>query len=1091
MENQLLIPGDTTLVERIVNYVKAKGIFDEFRHECLADVDTKPSCQNLSQRVDGFTSKFMATHKWHSDMNKNELRNKLRRHIDESGMVTIGADHVVEQVINSKIGQLFFPRIREIVPQYLSEEKEKLNKKLFEANEEVAEKVTAEDSTKGSKSVILDPIADILAFSSSKTKPISQNVKTESPVVKNPDASKVEKKRDEKYPTQLSKSELLEKKKDDKTPQSIKVEPSEKKKEEKIFLKVDSSEKKKDEILSSLQQIKLETVEKEEKSIQLPIKDEPSDIKKEEKIELDVSENPVSVPLEKKESDDSSADKMSVSKQIKVEELEKEDSDNSKVTESSTSTDETVNKSSSTAASIKPSVISKKADKSDSSKSKQKFKISLKKSSSSASEIQKFKVAHKDARPSEKHIKHSKKLIKTSEGLLSAIKGDSSLKSAKEEEIDPKKKSNDPLSSKSVSNSVKKFTLKSSSTNKNVSNKHKTTAEKSEKQKASKTDQHDASTPGKSSQYSSSYDSSQGSDQERSFTMQKKERQKHFSKSVKKESSDKKTDPSTSGVSTEKQSKDTNDAKDFKKGKLEKLSKVGLLGMSKTTQEVGKAFSRSNSFGSTSSISSLSSASKDVSTSEESAESPVKKSKKKGKENSENKCHSNDKKFQPPPPPPPPAPSLEGGGFPSDSFPSTDEMQSSQSSQESKDSDSESLSDSSSNYEIEESTLSNQNLVCSKLNDSPSTSSTFMNDINDIFLYSSSSSEFEGFCSSPEKKKLDAGDAEDSESVSSVHTSDLSSYDNELSVDDISSDESILDEIEGKKVTLEKAQEIIERKEKEQIAAAEKEKHEVEEEYKPPSNKRKSLHLSSEEEVSSQEPKRTLRRERKLNPKYASSEYTSIFTSKIKSFITKQDTEKEVKSPKEPILNNVFSKPNQEDISSKAKMVEKSSLDLVNISPKKSAVESSEQCRALRTKNCASTSIKDVTTEKKSCKLKRKLDLDGASDSPATKRPCSRSSIDSTGSEFAANENKPFNKEKKNPNVVPSDKLNNAQKDLKETAVSAENFKKDVPYKHKMNNNGDVLNKIEPLKKNSQSKILSSSEKKASDAESNLEVTTS
>lgn len=36
-----LIPGDATLIENIVNYLKAKGIFDEFRHECLADVDTK------------------------------------------------------------------------------------------------------------------------------------------------------------------------------------------------------------------------------------------------------------------------------------------------------------------------------------------------------------------------------------------------------------------------------------------------------------------------------------------------------------------------------------------------------------------------------------------------------------------------------------------------------------------------------------------------------------------------------------------------------------------------------------------------------------------------------------------------------------------------------------------------------------------------------------------------------------------------------------------------------------------------------------------------------------------------------------------
>lgn len=36
-----LVPGDPILVENIVNYLKAMGVFDEFRHECLADVDTK------------------------------------------------------------------------------------------------------------------------------------------------------------------------------------------------------------------------------------------------------------------------------------------------------------------------------------------------------------------------------------------------------------------------------------------------------------------------------------------------------------------------------------------------------------------------------------------------------------------------------------------------------------------------------------------------------------------------------------------------------------------------------------------------------------------------------------------------------------------------------------------------------------------------------------------------------------------------------------------------------------------------------------------------------------------------------------------
>lgn len=74
---------DVQLVEKICHEVKSQGVFDEFRRDSMADVDTKPAYQNLRQRVETSVEKFLSETKWTPETNKNQLREKLRRHIVE------------------------------------------------------------------------------------------------------------------------------------------------------------------------------------------------------------------------------------------------------------------------------------------------------------------------------------------------------------------------------------------------------------------------------------------------------------------------------------------------------------------------------------------------------------------------------------------------------------------------------------------------------------------------------------------------------------------------------------------------------------------------------------------------------------------------------------------------------------------------------------------------------------------------------------------------------------------------------------------------------------------------------------------------
>ncbi|XP_029021238.1 biorientation of chromosomes in cell division protein 1-like 1 isoform X2 [Betta splendens] len=115
-----LPPGDPQLVSMIVSHLKTQGLFDQFRRECLADVDTKPAYLNLKQRVDNFVSNHLSNHTWSPHLNKNQLRNNIRQLVLQSGMLEQGVDRIVAQVVDPKINHIFRPQVERVVREFLS-----------------------------------------------------------------------------------------------------------------------------------------------------------------------------------------------------------------------------------------------------------------------------------------------------------------------------------------------------------------------------------------------------------------------------------------------------------------------------------------------------------------------------------------------------------------------------------------------------------------------------------------------------------------------------------------------------------------------------------------------------------------------------------------------------------------------------------------------------------------------------------------------------------------------------------------------------------------------------------------------------------
>ncbi|CAG7722283.1 unnamed protein product [Allacma fusca] len=108
---------------QIIERLKASGIFDQFRKECIADVDTKPAYINLHSRVVQSVDDYLKNVHWSSKLVRFGVREGMRKQIVDSSYFQKGVDRIVNQTVDPKINTSFFPVIENAVYEFLGVQK--------------------------------------------------------------------------------------------------------------------------------------------------------------------------------------------------------------------------------------------------------------------------------------------------------------------------------------------------------------------------------------------------------------------------------------------------------------------------------------------------------------------------------------------------------------------------------------------------------------------------------------------------------------------------------------------------------------------------------------------------------------------------------------------------------------------------------------------------------------------------------------------------------------------------------------------------------------------------------------------------------